>query len=319
MASGHALISFHESACFAWKADAWSSAAAYTLDLASADLAQAYEEVRSGKGFVVLRGLRAGGTLEEFVSEVRELGRHFGHLLSQNARGELVHHVIDEGKEDRNTQITAMIALACWQKAQSGGASVIASAVTVHDEMRRRAPRLLEPLYRGYYYHRFGEQGADEEPVTPYRIPVFSIRKGQLSCRYQRARIAAGHRERGLPLAAVDIGAFNLFEQIAKAPENRLALMLERGDVLVINNYTILHAHARFTDFPQPERQRRLIRLWLDAPDFRDVPKEFNLFKTNGVPGREGRRAAPARQASRSVSAQPLPNPRRSGPTARAR
>jgi len=53
-----------------------------------------------------------------------------------------------------------------------------------------------------------------------------------------------------------------------------------------------MHARTRFTNFPEPERRRHLVRLWLDAEGFRDVPKEFNLFKTNGVPKQEGRRAS---------------------------
>jgi hypothetical protein len=158
--------------------------------------------------------------------------------------------------------------------------------------MRRRAPELLAPLYRGYHYHRLGEEGPDEEPTTPYRVPVFSIIKNQLSCRYQRAGIAAGHRSRGVPLDPEDIAAFNLFDEIAKAPENRLAFYLERGEMMVVNNYTVMHARSQFENHPEPERQRRLVRLWLDAPGFRDVPREFNLFKSNGVPPQGGRRAS---------------------------
>lgn len=110
--------------------------------------------MRSGKGFAIIRGLPVDGSLDGFVAAVRETGRHFGHLLSQNAQGELVGHVVDATKEDPtprmyrsnlelrpHSDITAMLALACWQKAQSGGASVIVSGVTVHDEMRRRAPQ----------------------------------------------------------------------------------------------------------------------------------------------------------------------------------
>jgi hypothetical protein len=122
-------------------------------------------------------------------------------------------------------------------------------------------------------------------------VPVFANRSGQMSCRYQRAGIAAGHRERGVPLDERDLEALNLFDEIAAAPENRLAFFLERGDMIVINNYAVMHARTRFTNTPEPERQRRLVRLWLDAESFRDVPREFNLFATNGVPKQEGRRA----------------------------
>lgn len=289
----------HQSQSFAWKSDARVK----TVDVDS-DLAAAYEEVRSGKGLVIMRGLPIDRPLEHFIEAVCEVGRHFGHALSQNAQGELIGHVIDATREDPtprmyrsnlelrpHSDITAMISLACWEKAQSGGASVVVSGVTVHDEMRSRAPELLEPLYRGYYYHRLGEEAADEEPATPYRVPVFANRNGQLSVRYQRSGIAAGHRERGVPLTERDIAAFNLFDEIAKAPENRLSFYLERGEMMVINNYTVMHARTQFTNYPQPERQRRLVRLWLDAPRFRDVPQEFNLFKTNGVPPQPGKRA----------------------------
>jgi len=290
----------HDSSSFAWRADAVIS----RVDVDS-DLKAAYEEVRAGKGVVLIRGLSTGGTLEEFCAAVSDAGRHFGAALSQNAQGELIAHVIDATAEDAtprmyrsnlelrpHNDITAMIALACWRKARSGGASVLVSGVTVHDEIRRRAPGLLAPLYRGYHYHRLGEEGSDEEPTTPYRVPVFANCNGNLSVRYQRAGIAAGHRERGVPLTAEDIAAFNLFDEIAKAPENRLAFYLEPGEMVVINNYAVMHARSQFENHPEPERQRRLVRLWLDAPGFREVPREFNLFKSNGVPPQSGKRAS---------------------------
>jgi len=290
----------HNSGSFAWRAGSFPGISACVVDIDS-DLSKAYEQVKSGRGFVVVRGLPLDGSLQDFVEAVQELGSHFGEPLSQNAQGEQVGHVIDATRDDPtprmyrsnlelrpHNDITAMISLACWHKSQSGGASVVVSAVTVHDAIRARAPRLLEPLYRGYHYHRLGEQAPDEEPATPYRIPVFATINGQLSCRYQRMGIAAGHRERGVPLSDADIEAFNLFDEIARAPENRLSFYLERGDMIVINNYTVMHARTQFRNYPEAERQRRLVRLWLDRQGFRDVPKEFNHFETNGVPKQEG-------------------------------
>jgi len=331
----------HDSASFAWKASSFKRPSDYLVELTGGDrgemlaaldaldrsgrispvheltktdfrfdglrrkLERGYAEVRSGKGFVVLRGLPLEGlSLEQFTACAWGVGTYFGRALSQNAQGELVTSVIDATAEDAtprmyrsnlelrpHSDITAMISLACWHKSASGGASIIVSGVTVHDAIRARAPQLLEPLYRGYHYHRLGEEGAGEEPATPYRMPVFANRNGQISCRYQRAGIAAGQRERGVPLEERDIEALNLFDQVAADPENRLAFFLERGDMIVINNYTVMHARTRFTNFPEPERQRRLVRLWFDAEGFRDVPREFNLFAENGIPRQEGRRA----------------------------
>src|SRR5258708_15493923 len=185
---------------FAWNADSFPHPSRYSV-AADSDLSKAYDEVRDGRGFVVIRGLPLDGSLQDFVEAVQEVGRHFRHPLSPNPQSEMVGQVIDATKDDPtprmyrsnlelrpHNDITAMISLACWHQSQTGGASVVVSAVTVHDAIRSRAPRLLEPLYRGYHYHRLGEQAPDEEPTTPYRVPVFSARSGQLSCRYQRAR-----------------------------------------------------------------------------------------------------------------------------------
>ena len=271
----------------------------------AAKLAAAAAQVRAGRGFVILRGLPVQDLdIDQYTAAVYGIGHHFGFALSQNAQGERVTHVVDASASDPtprmyrsnlelrpHTDITAMIALASWHKSQSGGASVIVSGVTVHDEIRRRAPHLLAPLYRGYHYHRLGEQGQGEAPATEWRVPVFACRHGQLSVRYQRAGIAAGQREMDLPLDAIDVEALNLFDEVASAPEHRLAFFLERGDMMVVNNYTVMHARTRFVNFPEPERRRQLVRLWLDAEDFRAIPPELHFFRDNGVPVQTGKRA----------------------------
>jgi alpha-ketoglutarate-dependent taurine dioxygenase len=266
-------------------------------------LRRAYEEVRSGRGFVLLRGLPIDGlTVDEFIAAVWGVGTWFGSPLSQNAQGQLIGHVLDATAEDAtprmyrsnlelrlHTDWTAMITLACWRQAASGGASFLTSAQTVHDEIKHRAPELLEPLYRGFHHHRLGEEGPGEEPVTPYRIPVFARHNGQISVRYQRSGIAAAHRALGVALTETELAAMDLFDEVAKAPEHRLAFFLERGDMLVINNYAVMHARTKFVEHTEPERRRHLVRLWLDADDFRDVPREVHLFDVNGVPPQPGR------------------------------
>jgi hypothetical protein len=55
----------------------------FELGALSKHLRRAYEEVRSGRGFIVLRGLpRQGLTLDEFAAIVWGIGTHFGHALS---------------------------------------------------------------------------------------------------------------------------------------------------------------------------------------------------------------------------------------------
>lgn len=266
-------------------------------------LRDAYEQVRGGRGFAVLSGLPVDGSLQDFMAAVWGVGTWLGEPLSQNAHGELIGHVIDATAEEAtprmyrsnlelrlHSDITAMIGLACWHKAEVGGASFLASGTTIHDAIRAEAPELVEALYRGFHYHRVGEEADGEETATPYRTPVFAVKDGVVSTRYQRAGIAAGHRERGVPLTETELEALDLFDRTASAEENRLAFYLERGDMLLINNYAVLHARTRFSEFPDPAMRRHLVRVWLDAPGFRDVPAEFRLFPSaNGVPPQPGK------------------------------
>lgn len=272
----------------------------------SARLTRLYEEVRSGRGYVVLRGLPLDDelTLDEFRAAVWAIGLHFGgRMLSQNAAGEVMTDVVDATASDPtprmyrsnvelrlHTDITDMLLLASWQTAQSGGTSVIASGLTIHDEIARRAPQYLSALYRGFHYHRLGEEGPGEEAVTPFRVPVFANVEGDISVRYQRMGIAAGHQALGLPLTEAEIAALNTFDEVANDAAHRLVFDLKRGDLLVINNYTIMHARTHFTSFPEPERARLLVRLWPAGEHFRKVPKEFDHYAGPGIPAQPGKR-----------------------------
>jgi alpha-ketoglutarate-dependent taurine dioxygenase len=283
-----------------------AAAAQFSMNSLSPRLAAAYEEVRCGRGFVVLRGLPVDAfDVNQFAAAVWGLGTHFGEALSQNTNGDRVGHVVDATAEDAtprmyrsnlelrpHNDITAMISLACWHKSQTGGASVIVSAVTVHDELCRKHPDVLPLLYRGFHYHQVGEEAPGEPTVTRERVPVFAVRNGQLSSRYLRSNLVAGHRALEMPLTKEDIHALNTFDAIATSPENRLAFFLERGDMIVINNYTVMHARTSFQNYPEPQRKRHLVRLWMDRPGFREVPSEFQFHEVNGVPRREGKGAS---------------------------
>jgi len=277
----------------------------FTFGPFSAKLEAAYADVRAGRGFTILRGLPLDDelTLDEFRAAVWGIGLHFGgRLLSQNALGERITDVIDATANDPtprmyrsnvelrlHTDITDMLALASWQTAQSGGRSTIGSGISIHDEIARRDPAALARLYRGYHYHRLGEEAEGADVATPYRVPVFARVDGVVSVHYQRTGIAAGHRALGIPLDDEDIAALDLFDEVGRMPEFRLAFDLERGDMLVINNYTVMHARDGFTNYPEPERIRRLIRLWPAGENFRRVPQEFDHFDGPGVPAQPGK------------------------------
>jgi alpha-ketoglutarate-dependent taurine dioxygenase len=277
----------------------------FALPRLSPRLEAAYEDVRSGRGFVVLRGLpRADVDLEAFTAISWGIGTYFGRAISQNAEGRLVEHVVDNSRDDDtprmyqsafelslHNDVTAMLSLACWQPGASGGENLFASGLAIHDEIARRAPALLKPLYRGFHYHRLGEEAPGAEPYSPWRMPVFSLSNGQRSVRYQRTGYVAAHHDFGIGLTEEELDAADLFEEIARDPAFYIEVALGAGDMVVVNNYTVMHARRSFEDGTTPETRRRLVRYWFDNDDFRSVVPELKLFaQDNGIPPQAGRR-----------------------------
>jgi hypothetical protein len=53
----------------------------------------------------------------------------------------------------------------------------------------------------------------------------------------------------------------------------------------LLKNAVILHARTEYQDFPEPERKRHLLRLWLTA---RSGFADGDAFLQQGIPKKEG-------------------------------
>lgn len=268
-------------------------------------LAAAQAQVKDGIGFVVLRGLPRGEVdLEAFTAITWGVGLWFGRAISQNAGGRLVEHVCNTSKTDAtprmyasafelslHNDVTAMLSLACWQPGVTGGENLLGSGLAIHAEIARTRPDLLAVLERGFHYHRLGEEAEGAPQYSPWRMPVFSTRDGQVSVRYQRTGYLAAHHDFGLGLTEQELDAADLFEALARDPRYHIELALGAGDMVVINNYAVMHARRGFTEGETLETRRRLVRYWFDDDGFRSVVPELNLFEQgNGIPPQPGRR-----------------------------
>ena len=55
----------------------------------------------------------------------------------------------------------------------------------------------------------------------------------------------------------------DLYDSLCARPDLQLDMWLEPGDMQFISNHTIAHARTDYEDWPEPERKRHLLRLWL--------------------------------------------------------
>jgi hypothetical protein len=120
-------------------------------------------------------------------------------------------------------------------------------------------------------------------------MPVFHYHADLLSVIYARGFIQAAQRHPKVPrLTAAQLAALDLVDQLADSPELALRCQLEAGDIQLLHNHQILHARSAFTDWPQEERKRHLLRLWLSPENGRPLPDVFAERYGNTVPGSRG-------------------------------
>lgn len=206
-------------------------AADFRLPRLDRTLQRLHDDVRDGTGFVLLRGLpvREHGK-DDLRAMAWMIATRFGRPVGQNAKGERIADVMDviKGKASprgyhSNAELrlhtdpaSDIIGLCCLEAAKEGGDSLLASALTVHDEMKARRPDLLEVLYEGFPYARFGEGRSDDPDVTDYPVPVLSVVQGKVSCRYGSNRIRGATEALGRPLSAKQTEALALFRELAR-------------------------------------------------------------------------------------------------------
>jgi len=248
-------------------------------------LAEVLRIIQDGRGAVIVAGVTHDRYAEEAFERIYwGFGTHWGEAATQSAFGDRLGRVThvpvgpdnptNRGYKGRDelflhTDNHEIVGLMCVHKAASGGWSILASSQAVHNEILATRPDLLPALYEGYYMAT-REASTSAQPVTEFKIPVFSYVDGKVSCLYNREFFerAAGLRQD----SPADFDeAMALFNAIADRPEVHARYMLEPGEMMFINNYTVLHARTPFEDAASGP-QRSLLRLWVTPPEGRRRP-----------------------------------------------
>lgn len=268
------------------------------------DLAAVLARIKSGPGLLILRGF----PVDKYDADAMQwlywgIGTHFGIGCSQSADGDYLGHVANVEKQSRgyttsrelslHTDSAEIVGLLCVRDAKEGGLSLYASSLKVHQIIEREHPEYLAVLERGFFCDRRGEEAPGDDPVTPYRVPVFSEMNGVLSCRYVRGVIDKGAAARGIELTELERTALACFEEVAQRDDVRFEVMLRPGEASFIDNYRILHARTAFVDRAEPARKRLMYRLWLEGRPPRPMRREVHLYQNRS--GRMGVDPQPGR------------------------
>ncbi len=260
----------------------------FPLPSLAREIASWRQVLGAGRGFLAISGLPIAGLRDEEAGLLFwGLGLHLGWPGAQNAEGDLLGHVVDTGEDAADPFVRRyrtsgdiafhcdaadVVGLLCLRAAQRGGASRIASSVTVYNELLQRRPDLVRRLYEPFALdirneNRPGQQGWI--PVTPCRHAAGHLRTFYHSDYF---RSAPRHPEVA-ELSDDDRALLDLYEEIAHMPGVHLDMELLPGDVQLISNHTVVHARTAYEDEAGAERGRHLLRLWLSLEAPADGPE----------------------------------------------
>ena len=68
-----------------------------------------------------------------------------------------------------------------------------------------------------------------------------------------------------------------MFDALLARPDICFHMELEPGDFQFVNNHVTLHARTEYEDYPEPERRRHLLRLWLSLPQAQALPEAWRI------------------------------------------
>lgn len=261
-------------------------------------------ELLEGRGFVLMRGLPvADMSRDEQAIAYMGLGSYFGTPRSQNAKGHLLGHVQDLGLDVRDpnvryyqttrrleyhTDSVDIVGLLCLNTAKAGGESFIASSTTLYNEILARRSDLLPALFEPFPTDRRGE--VPEGMLPWFDIPVFHWYQDRLSAIYARQYIesAQDNFPQAWRLTPRQIEALDLLDDLSNDPDIHLSMAFLPGDMQFLHNHQIFHSRNDFENWPEPERHRHLLRLWLCARDGRPLPGVYAQRYGSVTPGNRG-------------------------------
>lgn len=244
-------------------------------------------QLLAGRGYALVRGLPVD-RLDHVENQVLYwlIGTQLATPIHQNEQREVLIRVRDQGKSFDDPKVRSyetaadlgyhsdssdIVGLYCLHPAMQGGTSTVVSSVAVHDEVVRRRPDLSHLLYEPWPHFSPTKQTVGFQPICVRNDAC------QLFTRYGRkyVEMSPDMDASVAPLTGDQIAVLDLFDEITHADGYSLDVDFQPGDVQFLNNYVTMHARTEYVDFPDEQRKRELLRMWLVVRDGLDVPEAF--------------------------------------------
>ncbi|CAN5505982.1 hypothetical protein BH10ACT9_BH10ACT9_06950 [soil metagenome] len=247
--------------------------------------------LEGGTGIALLRNLPVRTSDAELAYNENLLwliGAAIGQPVNQMGGGTLLARLAYKGEarpdhpraENTNeglsyhTDGSDLLMLMCIRQAMVGGNSVISSSARTVKEIARRYPELLPSLFEDYF--PFDRQMEILEGDTSYYLSrLCTIVNGKITTRYVRPLTdAALYRGDCPPLTERQVTLMEVFDEISN--EGGVEVGFGSGDMVIANNYSVMHGRSQFQDSDDESQRRLLVRLWLAMEKGRPLPFDFD-------------------------------------------
>lgn len=244
---------------------------------------KARTELDSGLGFVIIDRLD--------VSDRKTAAKLYwllmdmtAPLVAQKHDGTMIYDVLDTGlvaqagngvraSKTRNHQgfhtdnsfnmPPDYVALFCMQTAMEGGLSGLISFQTVYNRLRESLPdKILARMFEPFWFDRQYEHAEGDDPVTVK--PAFAAHAdGGVEIAFSPRLVRQGADVKGIAMDARAEQALAAIAEVTEDADLGVTLEFQPGQIQIVNNKRIGHRRTGFTDWPDAERRRHLVRLWM--------------------------------------------------------
>ena len=236
-----------------------------------------------GVGFAIIDGVPLDAFDVDIARKIHWLlMRTIGRPAAQKWNGEMIYDVIDTGLTPaagngvRSSKSNARqiyhtdnafnlppdyVALLCLQPAMTGGESGLISFDSVHNRLVEQHAKVLPRLYQPFLIDRQREHAPNDRLTSS--VPVFEFDGEALRTRLATSVIRQGYAIEGVEIDDDTGAAIAALDAITEAGGIGKTFDFARGQIQIVNNRRIGHRRTAYTDWPEPERKRHLVRIWL--------------------------------------------------------
>ncbi|KAK4183083.1 hypothetical protein QBC35DRAFT_130317 [Podospora australis] len=249
----------------------------FPLPNLGARLNEASDIVHNGRGFVVLRGLQPDKYnsldnillylgITSYIAETRGMqdfdGRMILHIQQVvedvKKHGSMPNSPYVARAQPFHTDLCDVLSLYALGVAAYGGESFLASSAKIYNELAATRPDIIHVLEKDdWIFDEFWNGQYHTRPLL-YNFegqgPAFQFSRRPLT----GAHFSPHHPD--VP-AMTEIQAEALDAVYFLAKQHAVELRLQKGDMLIFNNFAMMHARSGFAD--EKENKRHMLRLWL--------------------------------------------------------